>query len=157
MKKIKNLQEVYSQCGEEGIIRVKEEFDKYLTESLLKSAKEDLAGLEDIELAFEKKKRHYSFLFKSRYDVLRKLMDAFLLFDKIKTTNHQCGNAHICIYHSELELSWESLETIRLVRNAINYEGKELLRDEWLAYKVQFKILTDLFQREIEKKLCQKP
>ncbi|MFH1408559.1 MAG: hypothetical protein ABIH34_01500 [Nanoarchaeota archaeon] len=88
MKEIPPLNKAYESCLQEGNLRLLREVDKELARSLLKRA---LDGLERESMRrdeFEKKTSNYSFLFTEHYDILRKLMDAFIMFDQRTSSNH---------------------------------------------------------------------
>lgn len=141
------MKKTYTSCLEQGLIRKKDFVDNELAKSLLKSSEED------IEVSKELKEKYPSFLFRNKYEVLRKLITAYLLFDKIKIDNHQCLNAYICEEHPELELSYEILETFRKIRNQINYEGRIIDIKTWKEQKIKFEVYINLFIKEVSKKL----
>jgi len=153
MKRIREKEDVYSECLEQGMFRKRYEIDVFLIKSLLDSAKEGFRRSKKIENIYEKETKNYSFLFVERYDILRKLIDAFLLFDKLEISNHQCSNAYICYKHRKLELDWETLETLRLIRNEISYKGRIVKEDIWKSNQIKFKIYIDTFIKIIQKKL----
>lgn len=144
---MKTLKETFESCLSEGIIRKKDFIDIELAKSLLKSAEEDL------EVSKELKEKYPSFLFRNKYEILRKLISAFLLFDKVKINNHQCLNAYVCNEHPELELNWELLEEFRILRNQISYEGREITLKTWKEYKLTFKLYINLFIKKINDKI----
>ncbi|MBN2458933.1 hypothetical protein JXB28_01495 [Candidatus Woesearchaeota archaeon] len=80
---------------------------------------------------FEKKTGNYCFLLRDYYEILRTLIDAFLYTERISISNHQCSNAYICKNHPGLGLQWQVLETTRLSRNAVNYEGAMISKETW--------------------------
>src|SRR3989338_7692207 len=96
------------------------------------------------------------YLRKSMIDILRRLLDALLLFDKAKTGKHQCSNAYLCVNHNELEFDWETLETMRLLRNDVNYEGKRISEELWKSYKLKFEVYINTLVKEVKKKLAEK-
>ena len=151
--KIDDLDKTYDKCQAEGSIKLREKVDKELIKSLLDSAKKGLDRSKDVEGVYENKSHNFSFIFTERYEILRKLLDAIMLFDNVRSSNHQCVNAYICIKHPELELDWESLETMRLLRNRVNYEGKTVLEDTWKTYKIKFEIYISSLMKIVEKKL----
>lgn len=151
--RIKSLKDAYEGCRAEGFIISLEHPDKDLVYSLLQSAKEGLERSKKIEKAFEKETDNWAFTFAERYDILRKLLDAFLIFDKVKISNHLCSNAYFCIKHSNLEIDWDTLESIRILRNDINYKGIKISKDKWKFFKLKFDIYINTFIKEIEKKL----
>ena len=103
--------------------------------------------------AYEKETDDFTFVFRDNYEILRSLIDAFLLFDRVKSDNHQCSNAYLCKEHPELELDWNTLESMRIIRNGINYEGKMVEAEKWKKFKLQFTIYSSAIIKEIEKKL----
>lgn len=146
--KIKKLEDSYKECVKEGLIRKKEDIDIELAKSLLDSSKKEINVYKDLE----KKIKYYSIIFKSRYDILRKLISAFLLFDKVKISNHQCTNAYLCKEHPELDIEWEILEAFRVLRNKITYEGKQIDYETWKIHKPKFEVYIKTFIKEVEKK-----
>ena len=103
MMKSEDLQETYNKCESEGFIQFRKDIDKDLVESLLNSALQGIRRLTMYNNKYEKETHNYGFLFTEKYDILRKLIDAFLLFYKVRSSNHQCSNAYLCIKHKELE------------------------------------------------------
>ncbi|MFC1691765.1 hypothetical protein ACFL0W_06315 [Nanoarchaeota archaeon] len=151
--KIDNLKTVYATCNSEGLIKPKEKTDIELIKSLFDSAKEGFERIEYYDLGFEKKRKNFAFLFRDHYEVLRMLIDVFLFFDKIAISNHQCSSAYLCTNHPELEFDWDILETMRILRNAINYEGKKINLEKWNNTKIQFKVYISTLRKAIQEKL----
>lgn len=150
--KIKPLDEAYKECFDDGLFRPKNFLDKDLIISLTERAEEGLLRLKAYGEAFEKKTHTYSFLFRDNYEVLRMLIDAYLLFDKVQISNHQCSNAYLCTKHSDLEFDWKILETMRLIRNRVNYKGEKVSKEQWDSVKIQFKIYIQSLQKLIKEK-----
>ncbi|MBW2974781.1 hypothetical protein KY366_03615 [Candidatus Woesearchaeota archaeon] len=151
--RIEELGITCNKCESDGLIKFKEEIDIELIKSLMDSAKRAKTRIKKDTRSYEKETKDYTFIFRDNYEILRTLIDAFLLFDKVKADNHQCSNAHLCTKHSELELDWDTLESIRILRNGINYEGKTVDLEKWNKFKLQFEIYINTLTREIEKKL----
>ncbi|MFH0870395.1 MAG: hypothetical protein V1866_05055 [archaeon] len=152
MKKIKDIKAVYEECQTDGFIQFRKDVDRFLAESLLRSAKEALVFLKQIELVSEKMDDH-SLLFTSTYDILRKLIEAFLLFDRLKCSNHQCANAFLCTKHHGSYFDWGFLEEVRVYRNEVNYEGKRITSDIWRLSKSKFEFHINGLIGLIEKKI----
>lgn len=93
--------------------------------------------------------------YKLYYDVLHELVESFLLFDKIKSTNHKCLFAYVCIKNPDLELSWDFFEKIRTKRNGINYYGTPVTEKDWNEIKVQMNLYIKILRKEINKKLSE--
>ena len=146
---MKTLKESYDGCIEEGYIKKQDNVDIDLIKSLLIRAKEGIEAFNGMEKIIK-----YAFiLLQNKYDILRELVSAFLLFDKIKSSNHLCLFAFLCTEHSELELNWDDFEMFRILRNKVCYEGKEISEKDWKNIKVRFDIYIRTFIKEIEKKL----
>ena len=151
--KIEDLSSIYNKCEADGLIKFKEELDIELIKSLLDSAKRAEIRMNKDKDSYEKETKDFTFIFRDNYEILRTLIDSFLLFDKIKSDNHQCSNAYLCKEHPELELDWNIIETMRLLRNGINYEGKQVDAEKWNKFKLQFAVYINTIMKEIEKKL----
>ena len=156
MTQIKDLDETYDKCQAEGFIQFQKDIDIDLAKSLLQSALDGVERSKSSEGAYEKKTRNYSFVFTEKYDILRKLLDTLLLLGKAKTGKHQCSNAYVCVNHEELDFDWETLETMRLLRNDVNYEGKRITEELWKSYKLKFEVYINTLVKEVKKKLAEK-
>jgi uncharacterized protein (UPF0332 family) len=148
MPRFKTKEEAYNDCKAEGFFRETERVDIEKIKSTLKIADEDF---ESARITAENKK--YNSAYKLYYDVLHELVESFLLFDKIKSLNHQCLFSHLCIKHPELELSWEFFEKIRTKRNGINYYGEPVNEKDWKEIQLQMNIYIKSIKKEIEKKI----
>ncbi len=152
---IDNLDKSYKICMSSGNIR--ERFvDKELIQSLKKVSEQGLLFINKVAKTISKNSTDWTFVFRDYYESLRVLIEAYLLFDGIEASSHQCKNAYICFKHPKLELDWEFLETIRLKRNAINYRGHLVTHEEWQSFKLKFELTIQLLKKEIEKKLLKK-
>jgi len=151
--KFEPLDKTYNKCVAEGHIKPKDKVDKDLVESLVESAEQALQRLETQGNSFEKKTKNYAFLLREHYEIMRTLMDAFLCFDKKNISNHQCSNAYLCTKHQKLEFDWGILETMRILRNAVNYKGQKISLEQWNSVKMQFKIYIRSLLKLIKEKL----
>ena len=68
-------------------------------------------------------KASWRVVFNIHYDVFRELCDQLMRFKKQKISNHQGLFAFIMLHFDDLELDWNFLEKIRIVRNKNKYEG----------------------------------
>ena len=149
---IDDLDKTYKFCMSTGSIK-----EKFIDIELIKSLK--LIAEKGLEFIRNKSKdipansTDWTFVFRDYYESLRGLIKAYLLFDGIEADNHQCKNAYLCFKHSDLELDWEFLETIRLKRNAINYRGQLLQYADWKTFKIKFELHINALKKEIETKL----
>jgi hypothetical protein len=152
LKEIKDINYVFDGCKSDGFIQFRKDVDRFLAESLLRSAKETLVVLNRVEM-ISRKTNDFSLLFTSAYDVLRKLIEAFLLFDRLKCSNHQCINAFLCLKHHDSYFDWEFLEEVRILRNKVNYEGKKITVDMWRSCRLKFRFHINKLIKLVEMKL----
>lgn len=103
--------EIYKRCISEGNIKQQEDKDLGKIKANLRIAEEDLESGKDILL-----KKRWNSAYKIYYDVLHGLVEAYLCFDKVKSMNHQCLFAYLCVKHPELELDWNFFEKIKNCR-----------------------------------------
>ena len=149
---IDDLNKTYQFCKTTGKFK-----EKTIDLELIKSL--TLVAVKGLEFIKEKSKNipsdstDWTFVFRDYYESLRGLIEAYLLFEGIEADNHQCKNAYLCSKHSELDISWEFLETIRLKRNAINYRGQLLQFDDWKSLKINFELHINILKKEINDKL----
>lgn len=148
MPKFKTIEECYDSCQVKGFFEEVEEINIEKIKSNLKIADEDLACAKD-----SVKKERWNSTYKLFYDVLHILVESYLCFDRIKSLNHQCLFAYLCIKHPNLELSWEFFEKIRTKRNGINYYGQPVSHEDWKAIELQFNLYISTLKKGIEKKL----
>ena len=141
-------EEAYIKCDSDGYFMPLEKVDVEEIRSILKIAEDDLKAAKDII-----EKQRWNPAYKLHYDVLHELVSAYLLFDKIKSLNHQCLFAYLCKNHPELELSWEFFEKVRTKRNGINYYGEPVIQQDWKEIELQMNLYISTIKKEIEKKL----
>ncbi|MEA2036771.1 MAG: hypothetical protein U9O94_04645 [Nanoarchaeota archaeon] len=149
MPKFKAAEECYDSCQTKGFFEKVEDTNIEKIKSNLKIAEEDLASAKDAV-----KKERWNSAYKLFYDVLHILVESYLCFDKMKSLNHQCLFAYLCIKHSQLELSWEFFEKIRTKRNGINYYGQPVSYEDWKAVELQFSLYISALKKEIGRKLA---
>jgi hypothetical protein len=150
---IDSLEGVYDKCCADGFIAPKEESNAEKSSSLLTSAMNGLERIRIVGEAYELKSGNYSFLLRDYYEALRMLIDGLLRFDGVAISNHQCSNAFLCVKHPELEFDWELLESMRILRNSVNYQGKLVSREQWMRLKMPFEVYISTLKKTIGKKL----
>ena len=150
MPKYLTQKEAYLKCKKEGNFIVIEDVDIEKIKSTLIIAKNDIASAEILRNNSE---NLWSSIYKLYYEALHELVEAFLRFDKIKITNHQCLFVYLCENYSELEFNWEFFEKIRTKRNGINYYGALIDSKDWKEVELQFKLYIKKLIKEIDKRL----
>lgn len=151
--KIEKLDLAYNECQANGKFIPTDSVDRELAESLYRQAKSDWEEVLEFEKVREKKTANYSKLFSNRYDVMRMLIHILSIFDKIKPGDHKCIGAHLCVKHPEFEFDWENLETMRLLRNGVQYRGQGITKETWSSYKLKFEIYIRSLFSFVKKKL----
>jgi uncharacterized protein (UPF0332 family) len=140
MPKQISLETAYEQCKSLGNLIRKQEINLDTIKSMLFIAQEDIKTVSDLKNTNDR----FNTLLKLTYNIIHTLAEAILLFDKIKSQNHQCIFAHLCVNHEELKLDWTFFEKIRTKRNGISYYGQGITKDEWkeLSYECELCINT---------------
>jgi hypothetical protein len=120
--------------------------------SMLKQVNNDLLDLKLLDKLYFQTP---SIIYNVHYDILHKLAQILLLFDKTKSANHQCLFAYICYKHPELMLDWNMMENIRMKRNDTQYYLTTLTEDEWNQMKHVFIKYIENIKEAVEKKLLE--
>lgn len=154
MKEIKDLDKVYNQCVAEGNLQEPEEIDIEKAKSLLDNVEKDLDTLKDTVPIMEKKK-NFGLIWSNQYEIIRQLVQGILIFEKIRSENHQCLYAHICTKHKDWAIDWKTIETMRLLRNGVHYEGRPISEETWKSYKLRFNVYIKTFIKILKAKLKQ--
>ena len=153
MHRTENLKDVFSKCECDGFLKLIEEVDDKKIQSMLKIANDDFETVQPLTKTLPKNSNGWATVYKLHYDILRQLVDAYLGFDKIKSSNHQCLFAHLCEKHQELELSWDFLEKIRTKRNGLLYYGNSITYQDWKDAELQFILYIKTIRKAVEDKL----
>ena len=150
--KIEDLNIAYNKCIDTGSIKKANEVDSERAKTLLENAELDIDSLKDTTVLFEKK-NNFGFLWANHYKIIRQLVAGILLFEKIISDNHKCLYAYICTKHKEWDIDWKTIETMRLLRNGVHYEGRQVSAESWKEYKLKFNIYIQTFIKILKKKL----
>lgn len=148
MSKNLNLQEAYGFCVKEGNLIHIEGVDLNKIKSRLKIIEEYVSASKEL-----KNKNLFNVEYDASYNIIHMLVELFLIFDKIKSSNHQCLFAYLCTKHPELELDWNFFEKIRTKRNGIHYYGSTVDKNDWKEIKLQIQLYINTLQKAIENKL----
>ncbi|MBS3142540.1 hypothetical protein J4464_04095 [Candidatus Woesearchaeota archaeon] len=152
MSNVKSLHDVYNQCVAEGNLQEPEETDVEKAKSLLDIAEFDLISWKDTTPILEKNK-NFGMIWSGRYEIVRQLVQGILLLEKVHSGNHQCLYAYICVKHKEWDIDWETIETMRILRNGVHYEGRPISEATWKLYKLKFDVYTQTFVKILKEKL----
>jgi hypothetical protein len=150
--KIENLKIAYAKCVDTGSLRNSNEVDIEKARTLLENAELDIDSLNDAVTLFENK-NNFGFLWANHYEIVRQLVAGILLFEKIISDNHKCLYAHICTKHKEWDIDWQTIETMRLLRNGVHYEGRPVSAEIWKEYKLKFTVYIRTFIKILAEKL----
>lgn len=150
MPKNLTIEQTYDKCITEGNILPQDNIDINKVKSILIIIEEYIKSSEEL-----KTKDSYNVQYDLNYNILHMLVEAILLFDKIKSANHQCLFAILCIKHPELELDWNFFEKVRTKRNGIHYYGTAVNRQDWKDIEIQTKIYTKTLHQALKEKIIQ--
>jgi len=143
------VEETYDQCTAEGMLIPQKEVDIHKIKSMLQIVEEDLKTIEELK----QKSDRFNTVYKLSYDVLHTLTEAVLLFNQVKSANHQCLFASLCVKHPELELDWDFFEKVRTKRNGIHYYGTSVGREGWKDINVQIAVYINTLKKKIMEQL----
>jgi hypothetical protein len=144
--KEKTLEVKYDECIANGNIIPLQKIDKEKILSLINKTTKDLETIKEIS---KNKDISPEFIYKANYEAIHFLATCVLLLDRVKSLNHECLFAYLCIKHPELELDWGFFQKIRTKRNSITYYLESITRDEWRQSEAQFKIYNSTLKNHI--------
>lgn len=150
--KIDYLKIAYDKCVDSGSIKKANEVDSEKAKTLLENAELDIDSFKDATALFEKK-NNFGLLWSNHYEIIRQLVAGILLFEKVISDNHKCLYAYICTKHQEWDVDWKTIETMRLLRNGVHYDGRPVSAETWKEYKLKFEIYTNTFIKILKEKL----
>ena len=153
MPKFKTSGEAYESCLADGYFRNLSYVNKERIKSLIVNANTNIDSAKTLAQSLPKEDKRWMTVYTLHYEAIRICAEAFLIFEKIMSENHQCLFAYLCMKHSELKFDWNFFEKIRTKRNGVNYYGEQVSYDEWKAVEPQFKLYISTLKKEIEKKL----
>ena len=153
MFKQRSQDSIYFICSEEGSFIPAAKLDKDLIKVMLKVALIDFEAVKDWMKNSTKDGKQWNAIYKLHYDVLHKLCEAFILFDKMKVKTHECLFVYICEKHPELEFNWYFFDKIRTKRNRSLYYGEALSYSEWKDIELQMDLYINSLKKSIEEKL----
>ncbi len=140
-------------CSEDGFFIPQQNVDVKKIAAMVAIANADLEQAHRLVLSTPKDSTGWSTVFKLYYDVLRGMVDALLLFDKVKSSNHQCAFAYFCEKHAGFDFDWNFLEKVRTKRNGIQYYGSPISFKDWKEVELQINIYIVAIKKVIEEKL----
>ena len=144
---------IYEKCENEGSFLPINEIEIGKIKSMLKIALTDLKSTKKWIINAKKDEGEWNAIFKINYDALHLLVEAFILFDKLKITTHKCLFIYLCEKHLKLELDWNFFEKIRTIRNGSVYYGKLITYKDWEEIQLQLDLYINSLKKEIELKL----
>src|SRR3989344_4021572 len=136
MPKINSVENVYDDFITKGFYE-EAQIDKAEILKVLMMKKEDFIFAQRWK---QDKKASWRVIFNAYYDILRELCDQLIHFKSQKTSNHQAVFAFIAMHFPELELDWELLERIRIMRNDSKYRAADITQQMWKSIELTFEL-----------------
>jgi len=149
MPKIDSVENVYDELISNGFYE-EAQVDKAEISKVLMMKKEDYMFAKRWK---QDKNANWRLILKTYYDILRELCDQLIHFKNQKTSNHQAVFAFIILHFPELELDWELLERIRLMRNDNKYRGVDITQQMWKSIELTFELYISAVQKKVEELL----
>ena len=153
MLKSDNVKEADKSCKEKGYYREIAFVNKRRIKSLMENAEINLNTAELIKKSIDEQDARWMNVYIIYYDSLRIYAEAYLLFKKLKISNHLCLFTCLCVKHQELEFDWNFFEKIRRKRNGINYYGEQITYDGWKEVESQLNLYISVLKKEVKKNL----
>lgn len=148
MPKNLNMEETYEKCVAEGNLILQDKIDINKIKSMLTITEEYIKLSDEL-----KDKKIYNVQYDTNYNIIHMLAETLLLFDKVKSSNHQCLFSVLCVRHPELELDWNFFEKIRTKRNGIHYYGTSINPSDWKEIDLQTKVYIKTLHSVLKKKI----
>ena len=152
-QKFDNEEDAYDSCVAEAYIKTVSAVNRERIRSLLKNSLSSAESADALAKTLKQGDEKWMTVYTLYYDAVRISAEAFLLFDKISSSNHLCLFAALCTKHQELELDWKFFEKIRTKRNASNYYGEKITYADWKNAELQIKLYISTLKKEINKRL----
>ncbi len=153
MHEHRSAKDALKKCELNGNILPCTDIDIDIIKGLVELSKADQEAAKKLKQGLSQNSILWSNVYVSSYDALHKLVDTYLRFDKITSSNHLCLFAYLCEKHSELEFDWNFLEKIRTKRNGIQYYGTPVNYKDWKEIELQITLYINTIKKAIEKKL----
>ena len=153
MPKFKTKEEAYESCAADGYLRNLSQVNKERVKSLIRNIDTNIRSAKTLAKSLPKEDEGWMNVYTMHYEAIRICAEAFLIFEKIMSENHQCLFAYLCMKHPEFGFDWNFFEKIRTKRNGVNYYGERVSYDEWKAVEPQFNLYAPVLKKEIEKRL----
>ena len=156
-QKFESEEDAYDSCVAEAYIKIVSAVNWERIRSLMKNSVISAESADALAKSLKQGDEKWMTVYTLYYDALRISAEAFLLFDKISSSNHLCLFAALCTQHTELELDWKFFEKVRTKRNASNYYGEKITYEDWKSSELQIKLYISTLKKEINKKLENHP
>lgn len=152
MAKEKTSKEIFEMCENNTKFLFQEEIDIRKIKAMKILAENDLSAVKSI-MQNGKEGDFANIVYKIHYDCLLMFVEAFLRFDQIKSTNHQCVFAYLIEKHSELDFDWNFFEKVRTKRNGSVYYGQPITFQDWKQINVQMLLYLETMKKFLETKI----
>ncbi len=150
MPKNLTLKESYNKCMTEGNIIPQDKVDINKIKSMIQIANDDLESAKSL---LKEKQPRYGSIYKLHYAAIHQITESLLLFDKVKSYNHQCLFSYLCTKHPELDLDWNFFEKIRTKRNGVEYYGSQIIEKDWKEIKLQLELYIKTISDAVNNKI----
>ncbi|MFH1589175.1 MAG: hypothetical protein ABIB43_01265 [archaeon] len=144
----KTKEQIYNNCVSKGFLTPIADHDSLKIERNMEIIDENLKSVKILI-----PEQHWNSIYILSYNALHTITETLLIFDKVKSHNHQCLFAHLCVKHPKLELNWDFFEKVRTKRNGLQYYGKEVTKKDFKDIELQMNLYINTLKKEIERKV----
>jgi len=148
MRQFETVEEAYDLCTAEGNIIPITDVDYAIIKASISIVEEDILNAQDAIV-----KKRWNSAYKTYYDVLHQLAEAYLKLENIKVRTHLCLFAYLCVKHPELELNWDFFEKVRTKRNGIHYYSNPVSEKDWKEVALEFQLYINFFKKKLKEKI----
>ena len=152
MQKERTSKGIFEKCEKDTKFLFQQEVDIRKIKAMKILAENDLDAVKQI-METDKENNLGNIIYKIHYDCLLMFVEAFLRFDLIKSTNHQCVFAYLIEKHPNIDLDWNFFEKMRTKRNGSVYYGQPITFQDWNQVKVQMLLYLGTMKKVLENKI----
>ena len=153
MRRPETSSEALKKCISDALLNPQQDIDFKKIQALVRQSQDDTGQARKLINTTKPTEPGWSTIYKLYYDVLHALVEGFLLFDQVKSSNHWCLFAYLCEKHSELDFDWKFFEEVRTKRNGIQYYGTSITYNDWKKIELQINLYITTMKRAVEEKL----
>jgi hypothetical protein len=145
-------EEVYDSCLIDGYINEIPDINKEKVNTFLRDSNTCRESADILAKSLKQGDQKWSEVYRSYYNAIRMLAEAFLLSDKVVISSHKCIFSALCVKHPDLELDWNFFERVRAKVESMDSDSESVTYQDWKAIELQMKLYISALKKETEKR-----